>query len=452
VVDTYHALLIANSTFPADGQNLPDLEGPRNDPSLLREALCHRTAGLFPPDQVRVATERTMSEVLREVEDLLLGAGRHETALIYYSGHGVRGPNGDLFLCTRDSRVDRLRSTAVDTTRISQMISESAVGTTVVVLDCCYSGRFKGAGVTTDAFAGRGRYVLTSSRGSELAHDTDVRNRASAFTHHLVDALVSEAVDRDGVVYLSQVYDHVHRALTSEGRQIPMRDFEGYGEVAIARRQPRAAPPPPPPPPPPPARRPPAPPPPPVIGPPVTSVTPVDDEPGPVSLWGKRIAARAIDAVVAVTLVTLAGVPVALLDGSTGGEPDSRRGGFILAFGAVAVLAYEVVCTLRFGGTLGKQAMRLRIVPDQGDGGELGRRSMTIRSIAILALLILCPVGLLDAVWPLWDDRGRSLHDRVAGTRVEPPNCVPQTGQAGLRNAMSEGARQREGRTGSGGS
>jgi hypothetical protein len=76
VDDTYHALLIANSTFPADGHNLPDLEGPRNDPSLLREALCDRTAGLFLPDQVRVATERTTSEVLREVEDLLLGAGR----------------------------------------------------------------------------------------------------------------------------------------------------------------------------------------------------------------------------------------------------------------------------------------------------------------------------------------------------------------------------------------
>jgi hypothetical protein len=141
-----------------------------------------------------------------------------------------------------------------------------------------------------------------------------------------------------------------------------------------------------------------------VIGPPVTPVTPVDDEPGPVSLWGKRIATRAIDAVVAVTLVTLAGVPVALLDEATGGEPDSRRGGFILAFGAVAVLAYEVVCTLRFGGTLGKQAMRLRLRPADPLPGEPSELRSSDRS-------------------------GRS-EERNVGV----------------------GARQREGRTGSGGS
>lgn len=233
--DRYRALLIANSTFPSDRHNLPDLEGPRNDPSLLRGALCHPAAGLFPSHQVRVASERTMGEVLGEVEELLFEAGRHDTVLLYYSGHGVRGQNGDLFLCTRDSRVDRLRSSAVVASDISQMISESAVGTTVVVLDCCYSGRFKGA-VTAEQFAGRGRFVLASSRGSELAQDTDVRNHASAFTHHLVESLVHKAADRDGFVYLNQVYRDIHGALTSEGRQIPTCDFTGYGEVAIARR------------------------------------------------------------------------------------------------------------------------------------------------------------------------------------------------------------------------
>jgi uncharacterized RDD family membrane protein YckC len=183
--------------------------------------------------------------------------------------------------------------------------------------------------------------------------------------------------------------------------------------------------------------------------------TPVDDEPGPVRLWGERIAARAIDAVVAVTLVTLAGVPVALLDGATGGDPDSRRGGFILAFGALAVLAYEVVCTLRFGGTLGKQAMRLRIVPDHGDDGDLRPRSVAIRSITILALLVLCPVGLLDAVWPLWDDRGRSVHDRAAGTRVEPSelrssdrSCRSEERNVGAGSASGRGAPGPAGHTG----
>ena len=68
---TYRALVIANSTFPNDSQNLIELEGPRNDPALLRDALCDRATGLFANDNVRLTLERTMAEVLREVEDFL---------------------------------------------------------------------------------------------------------------------------------------------------------------------------------------------------------------------------------------------------------------------------------------------------------------------------------------------------------------------------------------------
>ena len=139
---TYRALLIANSTFPADAQNLPDLEGPRNDPALLRDALCDGAAGLFPSDNIRLVTERTMAEVLREAEDFLSSASRQDTLLVYYSGHGLLDQRGELFLCTRDSRADRLRSTAVKSSDLRGMMDESAALTTVVLLDCCHSGRF----------------------------------------------------------------------------------------------------------------------------------------------------------------------------------------------------------------------------------------------------------------------------------------------------------------------
>ena len=234
---TYRALLIANSTFPADAQNLPDLEGPRNDPALLRDALCDSTAGLFPSDNIRLVTERTMAEVLRETEDFLSSASRQDTLLVYYSGHGLLDQRGELFLCTRDSRADRLRSTAVKASDVRGMMDESAALTTVVLLDCCHSGRFKG-GVTPGTLAGRGRFVITSSRGGELANDAHVRNRASLFTHHLTEGLLRGAEDHDGdgVVNLSELYDYVHAALTTEGRQVPQKRFEGDGDVPVALR------------------------------------------------------------------------------------------------------------------------------------------------------------------------------------------------------------------------
>jgi len=234
---TYRALLVANSTFPTDAYNLPELEGPRNDPALLRDALCDGEVGLFPADNVRMATERTMAEVLSEAEDLLASASRRDTLLLYYSGHGVLDQSGELFLCTRDSRIDRLRSTAVKASDLRGMMDASAAGVMVVVLDCCHSGRFKGGDIPA-TLAGRGRFVMTSSRPGELAKDADVRNHASLFTNHLAHGILDGAVDHDGdgIVTLSELYDYVRSALAEEGRQVPQKRFEGDGDVALARR------------------------------------------------------------------------------------------------------------------------------------------------------------------------------------------------------------------------
>lgn len=235
--DAYRALLIANSTYPNDAHNLPDLEGPRNDPALLRDALCDDRYGLFAGEQVRLVVERTMAEVLREAEEFLRGANRQDTLLLYYSGHGKLDLSGELYLCTRDSRADRLRSTAVKASDLSAMIEDSAAATTVVLLDCCHSGAFKGAEMAR-ALAGRGRFVVTSCRTGELANDAHALNRASMFTHHVVEGILGRAPDHDsdGYVGLDDLYGYVHARLAAENRQIPQRSFAGAGDVPMARR------------------------------------------------------------------------------------------------------------------------------------------------------------------------------------------------------------------------
>ena len=50
--------------------------------------------GLFPSDNIRLVTERTMAEVLRETEDFLTACRGQDTLLLYYSGHGMLGPAG----------------------------------------------------------------------------------------------------------------------------------------------------------------------------------------------------------------------------------------------------------------------------------------------------------------------------------------------------------------------
>lgn len=236
----YRALLIGNSTFPHDTSNLQDLEGPVNDIALLRDALTDPTTGLFDRHDVRLLPERTMSEVLIELERFFGTASRTDRLLLYYSGHGLLTATNQLLLAARDTRTDSLLATTVSATAINGMIEASAAMTTMIVLDCCYSGSFKGADLPR-SLEGNGRYLLTSTRSGQLANDADRLNGTSQFTTHLIEGLLSGAPDRDGdgFVDLDDLYEFVHRRLTGIGRQIPQRNFAGGGDVMVARRPPR---------------------------------------------------------------------------------------------------------------------------------------------------------------------------------------------------------------------
>ena len=235
---SYRALLIGNSRFPDDRQNLQPLEGPVNDVALLRDALADPQVGLFDPQRVRILPERTSQEILMEVEQFFESVTRAEHLLFYYSGHGLLSVQNKLFLCARDTRTDRLQSTAVSSDVINAVIDASGATTTIIILDCCHSGAFKG-GSLPDTLKGSGRFLLTSCRTGELANDANEINHASVFTHHLIEGLRGGARDHNGNGYidLNEIYDYVHGRLSALGKQIPQRRFSGGGDVEIARRR-----------------------------------------------------------------------------------------------------------------------------------------------------------------------------------------------------------------------
>ena len=236
---TYHALLVTNSTFPQDPGNLLELEGPRSDAAVLRAALVDEKSGLFNPENIRLVTDREESYIRREIEDFFSTATRHDTLLLYYSGHGVLSQNNVLHLCARDSRRDRLAATTVSSTWITNVIEESAALVTVIILDCCHSGAFKGGGVA-GSFSGQGRFVLASSRPEELARDADAANHASVFTSAMSEGLINGApdLDNDGLIRIDDLHKYVDERLSNAKKPRPQRNFVGVGDVAIAARVP----------------------------------------------------------------------------------------------------------------------------------------------------------------------------------------------------------------------
>jgi Caspase domain len=235
----YRALLIGNSTYPADEHNLQTLKGPVKDIAALNRALVDPGTGLFADVEVALLPEATSTRVIRALGKFFGSADRDDVLLVYFSGHGKLDQSGRLHLCMQDTESTDLLSTAVSSARIKEFADASRARNVVIVLDCCHAGAFRGADLP-DAVSGPGRYVLTSCRGTQLANDATVDNGTSFFTQRLIDGLLGEAADQDGDGYVtfSDLYAYVDRQLREAGKQIPQRRVDGDGEVRLARRPP----------------------------------------------------------------------------------------------------------------------------------------------------------------------------------------------------------------------
>jgi uncharacterized RDD family membrane protein YckC len=99
---------------------------------------------------------------------------------------------------------------------------------------------------------------------------------------------------------------------------------------------------------------------------------------------------------------------------------------------AIVAFLYYVLQHARWGQTLGKRAMALRVVRAD-DGGAIGHGQAAWRLLfAYLLSLATCGVGgVVDVAWILWDPRRQALHDKVARTVVvqaEPGTPDPYAG------------------------
>ena len=232
---TYRALLIGNSVFDADA-GLNPLNAPVKDVARLHQALVDSDTGLFDDDHVRLVTERTCNDILDELDRFFDAGRKDDLLLLYYSGHGLLDERNQLYLCGRDTRSDRLLRTAVSNVRVNEFVSQSMCQCTVIVLDCCSSGMFKGGPVGAQ-MAGPGRYIVSSTRGAALANDAAAATGTSLFTEHLVEGLLGAAPDTndDGYIDLREIYDYVRSCLVETTKQVPHCRFDGDAALSLAK-------------------------------------------------------------------------------------------------------------------------------------------------------------------------------------------------------------------------
>ncbi|MCK4315122.1 MAG: SUMF1/EgtB/PvdO family nonheme iron enzyme [Anaerolineae bacterium] len=240
-----HALIIASYQY--QDPDLRQLVAPAQDAEALARVLQDPAIGGF---QVQTLQNECSYKVNQAIEAFFADRKTDDLLLLYYSGHGIKDEDGRLYFATTDTRRKMLRTTAIPTTLVNDVMRYSRSRRQVLLLDCCYSGAFAkgmiakaGAGIgTKEHFKGRGRVVLTASDAIQYAFEEDKvigEGSHSVFTRHLIQGLKTGEADMDdnGWVSLDELYDYVYDRVTGEApQQTPGKwVFDLQGEIRIAR-------------------------------------------------------------------------------------------------------------------------------------------------------------------------------------------------------------------------
>jgi caspase domain-containing protein len=211
-----YALIIGNTEYIDPG--LAQLTAPGRDAEDFARVLKDPNICAF--DEVNVLFNQVSSTVLEGIDEFFDQKRSDDLLVLFFSGHGVRDEQGSLYLAVRNTIRSRLRSTAIKSDYIREVMDQSRSRRQILILDCCNSGAFAqgtkaevgGTMGLVSAFQGYGRYVLTATDATQFAWEGNMvigKTDNSLFTHFLVKGLEGEADnDGNGKITVDELYDY----------------------------------------------------------------------------------------------------------------------------------------------------------------------------------------------------------------------------------------------------
>ncbi|NEQ63196.1 MAG: caspase family protein, partial [Moorea sp. SIO4A1] len=137
-------------------------------------------------------TKVTQTELKKTIVQLFKPNGKTpDTALLYFSGHGLREDLGisEGFLATSDVNPD-MGNWGVRLKWLRELLQDSEVRQQIIILDCCYAGEVLNVAEADpgDRGKGRDRCFIAASRAFERAYE-EIDSNHSVLTSALIKGL-----------------------------------------------------------------------------------------------------------------------------------------------------------------------------------------------------------------------------------------------------------------------
>ncbi|MFJ6831867.1 caspase family protein [Streptomyces sp. NPDC091209] len=234
----------------AEALGLGELPAVEKNLAELRRVLTDGTVWGLPDEHCLYIPEPSYPhEVLTEVERAAVEAT--DTLLLYYAGHGLLvGEEKDLHLALSGVRWD---DDCLSYAKLRARLRQAGMRArrTVVILDCCYSGRALGEmgagsactvpdlqGVVAEKADIEGVCVLTASAATRKAI-APIGDKFTAFTGELIHVLCNGVSGSSEFLDMAMIYDAVSARLTDrQGVPEPQFGTRGHGaDIVLARNR-----------------------------------------------------------------------------------------------------------------------------------------------------------------------------------------------------------------------
>jgi hypothetical protein len=201
--------------------------------------------------ETQVLVDPAGTELRIAIQQFFASSARDDLRVLYLSTHGLKDESGRLYLAAQDTQRGLLQATGVSAGFVRDAIADSRCRSTVLLLDCSYSGAFPsefrgvpgpGSGGDPD-IGGWGRMVITSSSAHEYAFERTTRSPApsgSVFTDALIAGLRTGAadLDGDGIIDAEELFNYLRTTILEahgDNRQTPTKVTTIVGKLIFAR-------------------------------------------------------------------------------------------------------------------------------------------------------------------------------------------------------------------------
>jgi Caspase domain len=246
------ALIIATDNYQDPA--LEALNATVRDAERLGRVLRDPDVGGF---EVQILANQPHFLIMEAIEGFFTDKKPDDLLLLHIACHGVTTDDGDLHFAAYNTRSKRLASTAISDDFIAKQTSRTRAQRVILVLDCCFSGRFPRAvrargnlpAVDLKArFSGYGRAILSSCdtyqrafEGRSVTHLSSDEPSAY-FTGALIEGLESGEADLngDGIIALQELFNYAQeRVADMSSAQTPVMwiEFREGRDLQVAKRR-----------------------------------------------------------------------------------------------------------------------------------------------------------------------------------------------------------------------